>query len=165
MPKFTRGSRIAIVGAVMAAIGFLLPWCISPKPFTYPLLVPFWGWGQGYSTNGFQVAQGVRETSIAGVSEPKYGSPLLFAALGIVVLVCVLFGVAFTRGRIDMFATAQGVLGVMGMIIIFAVLRQTPIWYVAYRSFEYGFWVTMLGLAGVILGCLFFPRISSPESV
>ncbi len=150
-PRMTLGSKIAGLAATIAVIGFFLPWvtvsCAGSELMTM---------------SGYEVAQGGVVQTLYGPSDPMPSNPLLFVAPGAAVLICLIFYVAYARGRIGLFATLiQAVLAGVGAWQIFAVLNQLRAEYgdpdmliQASVQTEYGFWMTVFGLGAVIGGNL-----------
>jgi hypothetical protein len=91
------------------------------------------------------------------------GWPSLFVVPFTATAICLLSVIGFLRKRVDMFATLEGILGIVGLAAFFAVIRQTGIELAVavIGTHEYGYWMTILGLAAVILGCFPFPRLQS----
>lgn len=134
-------------------MGFFLPWALVSCN------------GEPLATmTGNQIATGGRMPTVYGLSDPAPANPVLFATLGASVLVLLLFIIHYIIRRsgllVSIFQLMFGILGASSMILAWKKFMNMyagggEYFYVPYTMTVqtlYGFWMTTIGIAGIIIG-------------
>lgn len=148
MNKTSTGRGISGSGAASAILGFFLPW-ILVSCMGEPL-VPMSGYG---------IASG-NISSVFGPSDPIPGRPLLFITLGAAVFAFLIFLVSYFINRSSLILSSiQAIIGIVGIAPIFLTFAQMKSEYSEGMNLfgidlQYGFWITIIGFAGIVIGAL-----------
>ena len=145
----TARSRIAAIAALIAVIGFFLPW-VTVSCGGEPVM----------TVSGFQVAKGGVIQTVLGPSDPMPSSPKLFITLGAAVLVCLSFYLVYASRRMGFpVALLQMAVAAIGLWQMFAELSRLRAentspdqWVPVTFSTQFGLWATAAGLVGVLIG-------------
>jgi hypothetical protein len=144
----TTGRGISGTAAALAILGFFLPWVLVScmgEP-----LVPMSGYG---------IASG-NISSVFGPSDPIPGRPLLFITLGAAVFAFLIFLISYFISRLSLILSSiQAIIGIVGIAPIFLTFAQMKSEYSEGMKLfgidlQYGFWMTIVGFAGIVIGGL-----------
>ena len=148
MNKMTSGKGISGSAAALAILGFFLPWvlvsCVGEP------VMPM---------SGYEMASG-NVSTVYGPSNTIPGRPLLYITLGAAVIVFLIFLVSYFINKISLIlSSAQILVGIMGVVPIFLTIAQMKSEYSQGMipmgvDYQYGFWITIVGFAGIVIGGL-----------
>jgi hypothetical protein len=163
MNKMTAGRGISGSGAASAILGFFLPWVLV-SCMGEPVM----------PMSGYEIASGTFST-VWGPSSNAYSSsnssipgiPMLYITLGAAVIAFLFFLVSYfihkTSLTLSILQILVGIIGVIPFFLTIALLKnqytqgEIPFGF----NYQYGFWITIVGFAGIIIGGL----LSIAESI